>query len=288
MDNNIDDPAPTPLYTLKPFPVSLEAQNRYRRQYGILLGIAMGLVFGLVSQWINRIALPGIPLFQPPMGPALNTLLDVAVGGALGLVTAWSLSSTTGIFAGAGIAALFTAASLLMTGTTMPNQSVAKFLSVAFLTLPIAAVFVPVTGIFRWVVNKEEETRSEPPFSLERIRLPVLAVMVAGVVGAFWLYPARARIMIPRMHAMLQSAAGAPEAASLPKSLQPTDVDEFSTRGHGFYELLWDRDESNKFAIPRFANTPAGQGVVIAHFDNGYLVACLWSDFESEPECRDY
>jgi hypothetical protein len=288
MGNDIDDLANSPLYTLKPLPDSFEGKNRYRRQYGTLLGIAMGLVFGLVSQCANLIALPGIPLYQPPMGPVLNTLLDAAVGGALGLVTTWSLSSTAGIFAGAAAAALITAASLLITGTTLPNQSAARILSVAFLTLPIAAAFVPVTGIFRWMVNKQEEVRDEPIFSLGRIGLPVLAVVVAGVVGVFGLYPARARLMLPRMHAMLQTAAGASEPAGLPAPFQPDDVDEFISRGSGYYELLWDRDESNKFAIPRLASTPSGQGVIVAHFDNGYLVACLWSNFETEPECRDY
>ena len=42
--------------------------HNYRRLTGLLFGAGLGLMFGLTSQLTNRILLPGIPLYQPPLG----------------------------------------------------------------------------------------------------------------------------------------------------------------------------------------------------------------------------
>ena len=52
----------------------------------IILGVLLGLAYGLVSQLINRVALPGIPLHQPPLGAFGNIVASAAVGGLLGYV----------------------------------------------------------------------------------------------------------------------------------------------------------------------------------------------------------
>ena len=49
-----------------------DRRKRHPRVFGLALGALLGLVYGLTSQTINRIILPGIPLYQPPLGPAGN------------------------------------------------------------------------------------------------------------------------------------------------------------------------------------------------------------------------
>ena len=50
-------------------------KQTYRRCAGLILGALIGLAFGSVSQGVNSLFLPGIPLYQPPFGPIGNSLL---------------------------------------------------------------------------------------------------------------------------------------------------------------------------------------------------------------------
>ena len=54
--------------------------DRYRRWVGFILGGLLGLAYGVVSQLINRVAAPGVPLYQPPYG-AVGEHHVVHVGG---------------------------------------------------------------------------------------------------------------------------------------------------------------------------------------------------------------
>ena len=80
-------------------------EQRYRRAAGALIGIMFGFAYTLVSQLINRLALPGIPLYQPPLGPVGNILLGLLAGAGLGLLCAWPASGAKGILLGGAAAA---------------------------------------------------------------------------------------------------------------------------------------------------------------------------------------
>ena len=84
---------------------AVSAESATRRVFGLALGPLLGLVYGLTSQTINRIILPGIPMYQPPLGPAGNTLLIALPGAMLGLVAAWPPGSIRGTFAASTVAA---------------------------------------------------------------------------------------------------------------------------------------------------------------------------------------
>ena len=72
--------------------------HKYRRLTGLLFGAGLGLMFGVTSQLTNRILLPGIPLYQPPLGPLGNILASVLAGALLGVLCAWPQSSINGTF----------------------------------------------------------------------------------------------------------------------------------------------------------------------------------------------
>jgi hypothetical protein len=57
----------------------------------------LGLVYFLVSQGINAVFLPAIPLFQPPLGFWGNVALGALWGGILGLICAWPYSTAIGV-----------------------------------------------------------------------------------------------------------------------------------------------------------------------------------------------
>ena len=79
--------------------------HKYRRLTGLLFGAALGLMFGLTSQLTNRILLPGIPLYQPPLGPLGNILAMLLAGALLGAICAWPESSINGTFIASAVSA---------------------------------------------------------------------------------------------------------------------------------------------------------------------------------------
>ena len=79
--------------------------HNYRRLTGLLFGAGLGLMFGLTSQLTNRILLPGIPLYQPPLGPLGNILASLLAGALLGVICAWPESSINGTFIASAVSA---------------------------------------------------------------------------------------------------------------------------------------------------------------------------------------
>ena len=132
-------------------------EERYRRTAGALICMLFGFGYALVSQLINRLALPGIPLYQPPLGPAGNILLGILAGAGLGLLCAWPASFVGGVLLGGAAAALavfgFT---LLRMGSGASSTVVGLVLSA-----PMAWVSVLGMAVVRWLVDRQVEARRE-------------------------------------------------------------------------------------------------------------------------------
>jgi hypothetical protein len=80
--------------------------NAYRRRVGCLSGIGLALAYGLVAINVNRLAPPGVRIYQPPLGPSGNLALIGAGGALLSLLNAWPENWVLGAFAFASLGAL--------------------------------------------------------------------------------------------------------------------------------------------------------------------------------------
>ena len=170
---------------------AMTGESATRRVFGLALGALLGLVYGLTSQTINRIILPGIPLYQPPLGPAGNALLIMLLGALLGMVAAWPTGSIAGTFAASTVAAgLLTFVSFLSVRLTEKNTS-GMIVAALFILLPLIGLMVPLLGLFRWVVNKEMEARAEVASPWRHLRAPLALIAVFAVIGGrlFALFP---------------------------------------------------------------------------------------------------
>ena len=116
------------------------ASRTRRCLVGTLLGAGLGLAYGLVSQWINAVAVPGVPFYQPPFGPLGNTALGLVVGAFLGLVTAWPHDAFVGVLAGCGAGAVLIELVVLLTGDVGSRMMAAKATLTLFTFLPFAAI----------------------------------------------------------------------------------------------------------------------------------------------------
>jgi hypothetical protein len=159
------EPTLTP-FILAPLDESrMISRQRFRRLLGCLLGIGIGLIIGLVSQCINPLLVPGIQLYQPPLGAVLNILLATAIGGALGLTITWPIGSVNGILLGAAVAGLMLGMALFIETQFGGGLGLGGGASLGLLLLPLAGIAVPVTLIFRLAINRAEEARRNPRFA---------------------------------------------------------------------------------------------------------------------------
>ena len=71
-----------------------------RRTYGFIIGLTFGLPFALISQFINEWMLPGIPLFDLPVGRVATVILTTLFMVILGLIIAWDEESFWGVLGG--------------------------------------------------------------------------------------------------------------------------------------------------------------------------------------------
>src|SRR5512141_2296293 len=63
--------------------------NIQRRRTGLILGLVLGMGYSLTANLVNRLALPGLPLYTPPPGIFGLTVLTAIMFGILGLLAAW-------------------------------------------------------------------------------------------------------------------------------------------------------------------------------------------------------
>ena len=71
--------------------------NSQRRRTGLVIGLALGFGYSLTANLINRLVLPGIPLYTPPPGLTGLIMVTGLMFGLLGLIAAWPDESLPGI-----------------------------------------------------------------------------------------------------------------------------------------------------------------------------------------------
>ena len=267
---------------------AMTGESATRRVFGLALGALLGMVYGLTSQTINRIILPGIPLYQPPLGPAGNTLLITLLGALLGMVAAWPTGSIAGTFAASTVAAgLLTFVSFLSVRLTEKNTS-GMIVAALFILLPLIGLMVPLLGLFRWVVNKEMEARRAAVSTWRHLRAPLALIAVFAVIGALSLFSPEARQELLAMDRLLRDGLTAQRADALSVALRTEDVGDFLAQAHGPYTLEWTQKNLNRFRIPRPGRNFDNHAVVLARFANGWQLACLFVAPAEPPECKSY
>jgi MFS family permease len=233
--------------------------------------------------------LPGIMLQQPPLGLAGNIMLWLLVGAVLGTVTAWPKESLIGVILGGTAGASFVTIITLTTGRTDAGIWAGKILSVLLLFIPIAGLLMPITGVFRWAVNRVIEARADSEPTWHAVRWPLLLLVLVFSVGTFALLPPHARLMLVRTDVMLRKGLQSPSENQLPEPLRDDRVGGFIAHANNEYSLEWENNNINRFAIPRpLSDRPWEESVVIAHFDSGWKLVCLYADSEAMPACRGF
>jgi hypothetical protein len=265
--------------------------DRYRRLAGVWVGALLGLAYGMVSQLLNRVLLPGVPLYQPPFGAAGNILVTAAVGALLGVLAAWPHSSVAGTFLASAVSALAILASGFLSS---PGNAAAEgtplglaFIA-AFLFLPFWALLVPLIAALRWGVNRQEEAHRDRIPVRHRLGTLLILIVLVALAGTFYLYRSGRRTVLADANAMLRAAQAAPAPDAWPAALQDPAVGPLTQHIGQPYQLSWEREGIAKYRIPRPASNFDNHSAVIAHFADGWSLVCIYVAAEEPPICRGF
>jgi hypothetical protein len=260
----------------------------YRRLAGLLLGGTVGLGYGMVSQGINRLILPGVPLYQPPYNATGNAIACLAGGALLGLICSWPQGSVQGTFLASAVSALaIVIGSFISAGMTRQVLVTAAVTGI-FLALPFWGMLVPVLAALRWAVDHLEESHRDRLHWGLRVVRSVLLILIAGLIGLHTRYPAEARRLLIDTHAWLQQAQQVTAEPGLPAWLAAPDVGGFVQRGRGSYELSWEKRDLERYRIPRPGRNFNNHSAVIAHFAGGWNLVCIYITAEEPPLCKGF
>lgn len=256
---------------------------------GVVLGAMLGLAYGFSSQAINSLVVPDVPFYQPPWGMLPNILICVGLGGLVGLISAWPKSSFVGILIAAVSGGIFLELAGSLYGTQVPPEKIGGLIvSLTVLLLPMVGLLGAVFGLLRWMINKQVEHRADHTSLIRRLVVPILTVCIVGGLSATVLYPPEGQQRIKEMNALVQAGLQVADVASVPQAFAKF-ADTFKQRATPNYTLQWVKSDLIDWRIGQPAEFSEWQlSIVVARFDNGWIVACLFAPDEKQLNCKTY
>lgn len=252
-----------------------------RRMYGFFLGIAFGLPYALISQYINVWMLPGIPLFELPIGRVVSVILTTLVMGMAGLIVAWDEESFWGLM-GASLF-LVLASSMQAYLNSGSSQTVTFFFLSLFTFLPRLIIYLPLAFTFRWMVGVlEGNARGSGLVRLLKVTVVILVLAILG--GRFSMLVPEAQEALQDMNTLvLEGLSAAANKDDLPPALIP--VDGFPTYARGSYTLEWSSDVDRLPVTRSVAGYGITESLILIRFESGYQFGCAFTPPSHVPKC---
>jgi hypothetical protein len=249
---------------------------------GLWFGALMLCIYAISAQWVNRITLPEIPFAEPP-GGMLGYILSYALGGAIiGLVACWPDSMPVGGALGGIVAAVM----IFILPWKAALQSQSAFIGTFFLTiftfLPLAIFLMPFSYTLRASVERLPR-QIEGALAPGRIWLPVLTIVLMVFLGSFSIHSEDVQKSFVSMNRMILNGLKAPSEYQLPEPL--LDVNGFMQNAQGKYTLEWDENADSFFGPRPATNRGASDYLIVARFENGFVMACVYAPNVKTPNC---
>lgn len=257
--------------------------DKKRRIYGFIVGIAFGLPYSYISQFINVWMLPGVPLFELPIGRVTTTILAALALGALGVIVAWDEESFWGLIGGSlFLVVLGSAQAYINSGG---SQAVTSFFLFLFTFLPRLIIYLPLAFLFRWALNNLDNSVPGYPRGLRRPLKVIIVLLTFAVIGGrFSILAPEARQALQDGNALVLEGMSARDSGSeLPEPLQV--VDGFSTFAKGSYTLEWSSDVDSLPVTRPMADFGVTESLILVHFENDYLFGCAFTPPSRVPKC---
>ncbi len=261
----------------------------YRRSVGLALGLMLGLAYGIPSQALNTLAVPEVTFYQPPFGMLPNILLCAALGSLAGLICAWPKSSLLGVMMAAVSCSIFLLIAGLMPGGPVASEKVGGLIvTLVVLALPMIGLLGAIFTALRWLINKQVEYHIDRTSLFRRLVAPVLIIGLIGGLSAVVQYPPEGQQRIREMNALIQAGLKAGDPASIPPALAKFG-ETFMQRATPNYMLQWVKGDLIAWHVGQPAGYQEWQlSIAVARYDNGWIVACIFSPDEAPANCRAY
>lgn len=258
------------------------------RLSGLALGALAGLAYGLLSQSINEMLLPGIPLAHYPFGPIGNGAMAIGVGALVGLVCGWPQGSINGALAGAMAMTI----ALEARGVIINNLGIAQIARLEFAAVTLAGAAVvfffalPVALLLRWAIDSQFESRRSA-LSWARVKGPLALAALACGAGALAYYPSDTRQALRDMNTLIQKGLKAATVSALPEPLRnESKVIDFMLSASPRYTLEESEDPVLRRGLGWLSRT--NSVIIVARFEGGWTLVCLHEQGGAAPECRSF
>jgi hypothetical protein len=265
---------------------ALTMSKKARWIMGTIFGAIIGLVYGVVSQSINSVFLPGVPLFAPAPGRFVTVLLAGLAGGALGFLVTWPEEFLLGVLI-SSVAGTLVSSLLSLQTQAGGSEGIFGVSVVLFITfLPRIFYFIPVVAMIRWAVSLWEKEIGYETFAFRKlVGSATVLVLAAAVLGAFSLYTPKTRHAIKDVNQMILAGRQASSLSSLPQPLQK--VSGFLENSNSAYTVKL----VNPVTIP-ISRASAGfdenEVDVEVSFASGFRFGCVYTPLVSQPSCINY
>jgi hypothetical protein len=254
-----------------------------RRRLGFVLGFVLGLAHAIVSNLINHIYLPGIPLYVPPPGTFGLIMLTALLFGALGLIAAWTDESIPGVLLSIFVGSIVTSA---WTIANEPSDRGVTFVLMFLIFLPRMFFYLPLSAGVRWILSNFEPNPYRVVAPVRRVFPVVIAILIAMASGVFALENRETRQSLVRMNELVQVGMQAGSRSELPKPLQ--NVEGFISRTVGNYTFYVGPDPDVLPVQRPMAQLGTIEPFIIVEFDNGFRFGCVFSPPYENPACIDF
>lgn len=254
----------------------INAQNMVgKRILGLLFGAGVGFIYSLVSATINHIYIRDIPLYLDASAVFNHVILTTLAGAAMGYVVNWPEQGVIGV----AVASLLGTLAMIITSVANAlaggGQVAVVLLAYVYIGMPIAVMFIPLSGLFRWAAGSFQNKIRSRGWGARSLKIPMALVLLAILVGSFSLYSAEARKTLYKMNGYIQEAQVSGNE-KIPAAFQ--QVAQIARQGGQDYTLEWS-DDLGRFPM-LLADDAGYRGftyqVVLAHFKSGETIACLF------------
>lgn len=251
---------------------------------GAITGALFALLNILTTNLVNKIFMPGIPLYNPDAS-LVSVLSYTAAGALIGLVAVWPESTWVGVIYSGMVGGAMLYAQTWIRALTNPLGSVGSIFWSFYTLLPMMVFFMPLG----WLVRTAFFSLMGPnynPLYRRNLRMPILAIVLAVGLGAASLYPMNVRTSFSKMKNLVDLGLQAPTHAEVPAAFE--HAYDFPENTLGSYTLQYTTEiDLFQWHLPAAADS-TNSYLIVARFENDYAVACVYGDNITTTICSNF
>ncbi len=252
--------------------------------FGALFGAWVGGIYALVTQAINWLFMPSVPLTSPSGGFFWYLVQYIFLGILLGVISSYPENRIAGMALG-GLVSTILLSILSLTNAWDQGIFSSTILLMMCAFMPLVVLLMPIAWLIRAGVDAQRIPEGQPNLWARKYLIPFFLTIVVIFLGTLSLYSKDHRLAIQALNGMILQGQQVGSTTELPKPLQ--DIPNYLEFAKGKYSLTWS-DRLDTFMGPRPVGAELSQFLVIARFENGFSFACVYSSNRSNPNCAVY